>query len=417
MVDCGLAGGQRLADLVSVGVLASWLPRDAVDEAVEACGKAARRRGGSLPPHVTAYLVIAMALFPDGDYEDVAARLAAGLDGLGCWDQGWEPTSGGITRARQRLGAGPLEELFGQVAVPVAELDTAGAFLGPWRLMSVDGMEWDVPDTAANREAFGRRAGKDVVAAFPKARVVTVAECGSHAPVLAAIGPSAAGKGSGEQVLARRLYPRLEEGWLLLADRNFYCFADWCAAQDTGADLLWRVKENTRLPPLEALPDGSYRSVLIDPRVPEGPRREAVIEAARRGEDLDADIARPVRVVEYDVPDRGGNGEHERIVLAATITSWQAAPAPLLAAAYHQRWEHEGANGQVKTFLRGPGRVLRSRSPAMAEQEIWGYLLAHYALCALICAAATAAGIDPDRVKFKRTLRIVRRAVGPAFPP
>jgi hypothetical protein len=61
--------------------------------------------------------------------------------------------------------------------------------------------------------------------------------------------------------------------------------------------------------------------------------------------------------------------------------------------------------------------VLRSGSPELIEQEIWGYLLAHHAISALICTAATAAGIDPDRVKFKRTLRIVRRAIGPAFPP
>jgi hypothetical protein len=412
MVHCGLVGGQRVTDLVSVGVLASWLSRDAVDEAVVAAGRQVRRRGGSLPPHVTAYLVIAMALFPDSDYEDVAARLAGGLEGLGCWLPEWEPTSGGITRARRRLGPEPLEALFAQVAVPVAELDTPGAFLGPWRLMSIDGMEWDVPDTPANREAFGDARG-----AFPRARVVTVGECGSHAHVLAAIGGTAAGKGGGEQGLARRLYPRLEEGWLLLADRGFYCFADWCAAAGTGADLLWRVRENTRLPPLEPLPDGSYRSVLIDPRVVSGPRREGLIAAARAGQELDQGTARHVRVIEYDVRDREGSGQHERIVLATTITGWRDAPAPALAGAYHQRWEHEGGNGQLKTTLRGPGRILRSKSPDMARQEIWGYLLAHYGLCALACAAATAAGIDPDRVKYKRTLQMVRRAVGPAFPP
>ena len=128
--------------------------------------------------------------------------------------------------------------------MPVADLDTAGAFLGPWRLMSVDGMEWDVPDTAANRAAFGSRAGSEGPAAFPKIRVVTVSECGSHAAVAAAVGPAAGGKGSGEQALARRLYPGLEEDWLLLADRNFYSFTDWCAAAGTGAALLWRVRSN-----------------------------------------------------------------------------------------------------------------------------------------------------------------------------
>ena len=79
----------------------------------------------------------------------------------------------------------------------------------------------------------------------------------------------------------------------------------------------------------------------------------------------------------------------------------------------------ETGNAQLKTSLRGPGRVLRSKSPDMVRQEIYGHLLTHYAISALICRAATEAGIDPDRVKFKRTVRIVRRrAADPAaFPP
>ena len=92
--------------------------------------------------------------------------------------------------------------------------------------------------------------------------------------------------------------------------------------------------------------------------------------------------------------------------------------AQALAGAYHERWEHEAANAQLKTFLRGPGKILRSHSPDTAEQELWGYLLTHYAISALTCTAATNSGIDPDRVKFKRTVRIIRRRVcDPPFPP
>src|SRR6516165_7053059 len=365
MTQTGVVAGGVLTDWVSLGVLASSVPRDVVDDAVAAAGRDARRAGGKLPPHVMVYFVMALALFADDDYEEVAARLTETLRGWGCWDAGWEvPTRGGITQARQRLGPEPLAGVFSQVAVPVADLDTIGAFFGTWRLMSVDGMEWDVPDTAANREAFGSQGGSEGPGAYPKVRVVTVSECASHAAVLAATGPAAGGKGGGEQSLARQLLPQLEGDWLLLADRNFYCFKDWCTAADTGAALLWRVKSDIRLPVLELLADGSYRSVLV-----------------------------------------------------TTIADTRLAPARELALAYHQRWEHEAGNAQLKTCLRGPGRVLRSQSPALVEQELWGYLLAHYAISALTCAAATAAGIDPDRVKFTRTLRIIRRAVGPAFPP
>jgi Insertion element 4 transposase N-terminal/Transposase DDE domain len=414
-----MVGGGRLTDWISLGVLTSWVPRDAIDDAVEMTGKRAQRRGGKLPPHVTAYFVMAMALFADEDYEEVAARLAGTFADWGGWQESWgrAPTSGGITQARQRLGPEPLKELFSQVAGPVADLDTGGAFLGPWRLMSIDGMEWDVPDTPANRAFFGSPAGGGGAAAFPRARVVTVSECASHAPVLAAVGPAAGGKGSGEQYLARELYPRLEEGWLLIADRAFFGWDAWRAAADTGAALLWRVKSNLRLPVLELLPDGSYRSVLIRPQAPEGQRRD-LAEAARRGEELDPALARAVRVIEYDVPDRDGSGKDEAIALVTTITDRRRAPAPVLAEAYHQRWEHETGNAQLKTFLRGPGRILRSQSPDMVKQELWGYLLTHYAISALTCTAATAAGIDPDRVKFKRAVRLIRRRVAdPAFSP
>jgi hypothetical protein len=290
------------------------------------------------------YFVMALALFADDDYEEVAARLTQTLRGWGCWDEEWEvPTSGGITQARQRLGPEPLAELFSQVAVPVAGLDTAGAFLGPWRLMSVDGTEWDVPDSNANRALLGSRAGSAGPAAFPKVRVVTVSECGSHAAVLAAMGPAAGGKGSGEQALARTLYPDLEEDWLVIADRNFYSWADWCAAAGTGAALLWRFKANIGLPVLELLPDGSYRSVLVKPGI-SAAVRGLLTEAASRGEELEPDLARYVRVVEYEVPDRAGDGTDELIALVTTITGWRAAPAAVLAQAYHERWvRHEVA--------------------------------------------------------------------------
>jgi Insertion element 4 transposase N-terminal len=248
-----VAAGGRLTDWVSLGVLAVFVPRDAVDDAVAAAGKQARRSDGKLPPHVMVYLVMALALFADDDYEEVAARLSETLTAWGCWDDSWSvPTSGGITQARQRLGYEPVHELFAEVAVPVAEELTAGAFLGPWRLMAIDGFEWDAPDTKENAAAFGfAGAGADEQdrPAFPKVRVVTVSECASHAVVEAAMG-GVAGKGAGEQSLARKLYARLEEDWLLIADRNFFSWADWCTAADSGAQLLWRVKADLTLPVL-----------------------------------------------------------------------------------------------------------------------------------------------------------------------
>jgi hypothetical protein len=396
----------RLTDWISLGVLAGSVPRDVVDEAVAAAGKQARRSGGKLPPHVMVYFAMAMALFADEDYEEIVVRLSETLSGWDCWDREWStPTSGGITQARARLGFEPLRALFEQVAVPVADELTRGAFVGPWRLTAIDGFEWDAPDTEANVAGFGYGGSAEHATPFPKVRVVTISECASHAVVAAAM----AGTATGEQTLARELWPRLEPDWLLIADRNFFNWADWHDAAAGGTQLLWRMKSSHRLPVVQALSDGSYLSFVVSPTVRNSADRARIAAAAGRGESLDPRQATLVRVVEYTVGDRGD--EPEAIRLITTILDPAAAPAQTLAQAYHQRWEHETGNDQLKTHLRGPGRVLRSKSPDMVRQEIYGYLLTHHALSALICQAATQADIDPDRVKFTRTVRIARRRV------
>lgn len=170
-----------------------------------------------------------------------------------------------------------MERADAEVAAPVAEELTAGAFLGPWRLMATGGFERDAPDTAENAAAFGfagTAADDPGRPAYPKVRVVTVSECASHAVADVAMG-AVAGKGAGEQSLARELYRRLEDDWLLIADRNFFNWADWCTAADTGAQLLWRVKADLTLPALALLPDGSYSSVLVTRRSAVRPGRQS----------------------------------------------------------------------------------------------------------------------------------------------
>ena len=169
-----------------------------------------------------------------------------------------------------------------------------------------------------------------------------------------------AGAGSGEQTLARRLYGRLGDDWLLIADRNFYNWADWKAAAASGAQLLWRVKADLSLPVIEILPDGSYSSVLINPKI-RGAARQRLVEAARAGQDLHPEQAVGVRVIEYTVPDRDGDGTGELITLITTITDPRVAPAQALAQAYQQRWgATRGRACRVNAQI--GGRLCRVRS-------------------------------------------------------
>ncbi|WP_209307751.1 transposase domain-containing protein, partial [Geodermatophilus sp. DF01_2] len=142
-------------DQVSLGVLVSAVPRDAVNAAAAACGVADRRSGGKLPAHVIAYLTMGLCLFVEDDYEEVATKVTGSLSAWGCWDAGWSvPTASGITQARKRLGPKVLAEVFESVAGPVAERSTRGAWLRAWRLTAIDGFDIDVPDTPDNAEQF-----------------------------------------------------------------------------------------------------------------------------------------------------------------------------------------------------------------------------------------------------------------------
>jgi len=405
-----------LRDRVSFGVLVESVPRFKVDQALNDEKIRALRSDGKLPPHVTAYLTLGMALFACESAEEVAARVTGSLDVFGVWDAGWSvPTSSGITQARKRLGRDVLRRVFGYCAEPVAvEGETRGAFACGLRVMAIDGFEMDVPDTAGNAAEFGYASGADRRSAFPKVRTVGIVECASHCFVDAEVGPVT----TGEQTLAAPLMARLDRSWLLTADRGFYSFPAFSTAAGTGARLLWRAKADLRLPCLDVLEDGTYLSVLIPPAI-RGRRREALIAAAKAGDELDPCEAHRVRVVEYDVPDRAGKQGTELICLITNLLEPDQAPAEVLAYCYHQRWEQETAHDQIETDLRGAGRILRSKLPDLVHQEVWAYLLTHYAINALICRAATAADIDPDRVSFVKAVRIARRtATGTArFPP
>jgi DDE family transposase len=270
--------------------------------------------------------------------------------------------------------------------------------------MAIDGFMLDIPDTKANVETFGRWRSGPKASAYPQVRVVGLGECGSHAIVDAAL----AGTTTSEEALAERLLRSFEPDMLIMADRNFYGFPLWRRAVETGTNVLWRVTSRLTLPVVTPLSDGSYLSVVFRNGLRDYHRR-AIIEAVRAGESAHPAQALVVRVIEYEVPDREGNGKDEIIRLITTILDPQDTPAVELATVYHERWEYEGLVDELKTHLRGAARVLRSQSPQMVEQEVWALLLTHYCIRHLMCRAADEADVDPDQLSFIRSLRIIRR--------
>ena len=382
-----LPNGTRLSDYVTLGVLTTTVPAGLIDAVLADTGRQSRRQR-QLPARLVVYYVMALALYAQASYGEVLRCLLEGVRWLRL--KGADPAladKSAITKARIRLGASPLMQLFARVARPLAEPDTRGAWYRGRRLVSLDGTTIDLADTPELEERFGRPAASRGSSSFPQLRLLTLAETGTHAIFAAALDRYQVS----EAHLARELLQQLQPDMLCLADRAFVGFELWRTAAASGAVLLWRVRKNQVLPCRERLTDGSYLSRLY--ASPKHRRHE--------------DGGMMVRVIDYRL--EGVPDAEPLYRLVTTLLDPAGAPAKELAALYHERWESEGAFAELKVALPGQRLMLRSRRADLAEQELYGLLLAHFALHRLIHDASRHAGCDPDTLSFTHTVRIVRR--------
>lgn len=404
-----LSAGIRVADYITLGVLTAQFPLELVEQVVFETERVSERER-ALPAYSMVYYAIALALYADVSTREVLRCVTEGARWLGDPRATTMPSKSGISQARTRLGAAPLEALYRAAVAPIATDTTPGAWYRGWRVMSIDGTTLDVADTLANARHFGRPGsgrGVNTTGAFPQVRMVGLLENGTHVLCAAQLGPY----GVSERVLATDVVPHLTPEMLCLADRGYLGFDLWQQAAATGAALLWRAGVTFTLPILERFADGSYRSEL---------RWNSACGSRDR-------TAIPVRVIDYTLPDVPSADASYRLV--TTILDPARAPAADLAQLYHERWEIETAFDEFKTHLRGGQRVLRSKTPELVRQEAWGFLLAHFAIRSLMHEAALGAlprARDPDSLSFTHALRVTRRSLphvaaispsGPAAPP
>jgi len=387
-----------IAHILSVGVLAHTCPRSLIDEVLTDVGKGSRRKR-LLPAPAVVYYVMALALWRTSPLEEVLRVVSAGLHWLGdAKHPATQPCKAAISQARSRLGAGVMRELASRVLRPLARSDSLGAWYRGMRIMALDGACMDVPDEAANAAYFGYPSASRGASAFPQIRVLALIECGTHIIVGVEHGPFR----RSEQEMAEQLLPTaLQPGMLLLADRNFYGFPLWQIANASGARLLWRVKANLKLAREHDLPDGSYLSRIY-----------SIKDRARKN-------GMQVRVIEYSLG-KEASASSEKYRLLTNILDHTLAPADELATLYHERWEVEGVFSELKTRLCAGGHTtLRSKTPELVEQELWGLVLAHFAVRQLIVHAGLLHTIDPDKLSFTHAVRTVKRRLpqAAAIPP
>lgn len=167
------------------------------------------------------------------------------------------------------------------------------------------------------------------------------------------------------------------------------CFS---ATLKQSCHYLGRLPKNVKFEVEQVLDDGSYLSWIY----PDGKSRK---KAAQRIQ---------VRIIEYTIDSDNDPKIYRLITSLMDITVF---PGLLLASEYHQRWEIENTIDELKTHLLSRKTPIRSLNPREVVQEIYGWLLGHWAIRCLMFQAAEKAGISPLRIGFTGTLNVVRRAI------
>jgi Insertion element 4 transposase N-terminal/Transposase DDE domain len=389
-IDTELKFCQHLSFEAFQKVIASHHIQLALDQSIPAQTQT-RTRLRRLSLEATVWLVIAMHLFATSSLSHVFQQLARGLRFI--WpdsEYAW-PSAGALSYRRYQLGPKPLVALFHAVCRPMATPQTKGAWLFGRRLMALDGTTEDVADTPANALAFGRHKTDRGQSAFPQLKGVYLVECGTHALVDAGFWPCHTSERRG----GLRLLRSVSQGMLVMWDRGFHSFEMIKACLTRQADFLGRLPSTVTTRPRRYLPDGSYLAYLTPSDYHQRKQGERVL----------------VRIVDYTItdPNMAGYGQRHRVV--TSLLDCGGAPAKEVAAAYHERWEIEMVIDEVDTHQRLVGRPLRSLLPAGVIQELYGLLVAHYAIRFLMHQAALEANVDPDRLSFVHAIEVVRGAV------
>ena len=383
----------KLADEAALEALASALPRAVVQGVVADLGVAEQRRR-KLTAELVILLSVAMNLYTQQSLSQVLVKMLKGLRFLWPEPQFQVASKSAISQARYRLGAQPLVELFHRVCKPMAEPSnqaTQGAFLFGYRLMALDLTVEDVPDSSENAKAFGRHRTDRGQSAFPQVLCAYLEECGTHAIVDAGVFPCHAN----QHACAQRLLRSVCQGMLLTWDAGLHSFEIAQKACAKGVHILGRVPASAKPKPVLRLEDGSYLAYIY----PSDRRRR------RAGEHL------LVRIIEYTLtdPNRVGYGEVHR--LTTSLLEPRAYPALTLILAYHERWEIELTIDELDTHQRLAQHPLRSKQPIGVIQELYGLLIAHFAVRKAMHDSAIKHDLDPDRLSFINALELVRDAI------
>jgi hypothetical protein len=380
-----------LTSKISLSYLCKSYSKKTIDNAI-ASTNSKEKRVRILPSNIVFYYTLALVIYPGVAAKEVMRILLenigfnANKDKVINGEESFVVAKSAITKARKRLGYEALKNIYDNHIKPIASESCKNSFYKNLRLVAIDGTIINLPDSKENEAHFKRQMSGNK-SPFPQARMISIAECGTHVIFKSQI----ASIKTGEITMAKSMLKNLSKGMLCTADRNYFCYELWDIACNTGASLLWRAKSNNNLPVEKILPDHSYLSTI----------RSA-----------DKKQQKQVRVIEFiskSIDPQTGEPKEEMYRLISNILDPEILPANDTSSIYRSRWEIETSFKELKISLPNYKSMIRAKVPDLVYQEIYAILLVHYSVRKLIYEAAQSMQIDPDELSFTHSLNVVKR--------
>lgn len=365
-----------------IGRLGAHLPLTWIEEALERTGTASIRRR-RLPAEQVVWLVIALALFRRTSMSEV-------LESLDLTIPASEPSAvsrGGISQARQRLGAEPLALIFERTARVWSAQDAGKHAWKGLSLWAMDGTTFRTPDSPENRATFGAQSyASGKVASYPQVRGVSLTALPTRILADAAFGAY----DTNEMRYAEALVPRIPNHSLTVFDKGFFSAAILLGLSLNGErrHFLIPARSDARWEVVSGTPEDAIVQMKVS--------REARVKHSELPETW---RARAIRTV---LPDG-----RERMLLTSLMDRRQS-KAEDIAACYLRRWEIETSYRELKQTMLGGPPTLRSQEPKGIVQEIWGALIAYNLVRLEMAKAALEAKAQPTDLSFVRALHYIQ---------
>jgi Transposase DDE domain len=329
-----------------------------------------------LTPIVTVFHYLATALWPEQSFQSSASAHDIRV------------SSSSMSKARQRLPLEIMDTLFKYVSKICEEQAASEAEYKGLRVVLFDGTGVSMEDNSELFEEFGTASSKHGKSKFPVAKLVAACLANTRTILSYKLGHYR----TAEVEMAKSLLSDLHKGDLIIGDCHYAGANHYCKYFEHDLDFLTPAQQALKVDRLKRVKVISSSDFIAE--VPVGKQHR------KKNPDLPEILT--LRFVEVNLKSRRGN---KISYLVTSLTDDKKFSAEEIKELYKLRWPVETLFRELKLPLAAD--VLRSKKASGIYKEVAAKMMASNLIRSIQIEAAKKHDLDPDRISFTDTIRIV----------